>query len=131
MKRLAVVVTICFSFLFAGALSALAQDEHREEHKEAREERHEEHAEKREERRITDEHFRSRFGHDHHFAVRHVEVVGGERRFAYGGYHFAFVDPWPAGWRYSDDGYIDFVDGRYYFFNVRHPGVRIAINVVP
>jgi hypothetical protein len=60
-----------------------------------------------------------------------VTVVGGERRFAYGGYNFAFVDPWPHGWRYSDDGYIDFVDGRYYFFNLRHPGVRIAVNVVP
>lgn len=135
MKRLPVVGAICFSFLFAGALAALAQDEHREEHKEAREERHDEHAERREERhedrRIADDHFRERFGRDHHFAVRHVTVVGGERRFAYGGYNFSFVDPWPRGWRYTDDGYIDFVDGRYFFFNARHPGVRIAVNVVP
>ena len=128
MKRLAIAGTICFSFLLGGALSASAQEEHREEHRDAREEHHEE---RREDRRIADEHFRERFGHDHHFAVRHVTVVGGERRFAYGGYNFAFVDPWPAGWRYKDDCYIDFVEGRYFLFNVRHPGVRIAVNVVP
>jgi hypothetical protein len=137
MKRLAVASTICLSFLLTATLSALAQDERREEeHKEVRqEERHDEHVEKRDEhvaqRRIADEHFRSRFGRDHHFAVRHVTVVGGERRFAYGGYNFAFGQPWPSGWRYTDDCYIDFVDGAYYLFNVRHPGVRIAVNVVP
>jgi hypothetical protein len=128
MKRLTIAVTICFSFLLGGALSALAQEEHREEHKDAREEHHDE---RREDRRIADEHFRERFGRDHHFAVRHVTVVGGERRFAYGGYNFGFVDPWPSGWRYKDDCYIDLVDGRYFLFNVRHPGVRIAVNVVP
>jgi Ni/Co efflux regulator RcnB len=141
MKRLAVASTICLSFLLTATLSALAQDERREEeHKEVRQEerhdeRHDEHVEKRDEhvaqRRIADEHFRSRFGRDHHFAVRHVTVVGGERRFAYGGYNFAFGQPWPSGWRYTDDCYIDFVDGAYYLFNVRHPGVRIAVNVVP
>lgn len=140
MKRLAVIATISLSFLFTAAFSAWAQDEHREEerkddHKEVRqEERHDEHAEKREhveQRRIADEHFHARFGREHHFAVRHVEVVNGERRFAYGGYNFAFAQPWPAGWAYTDDCYIDSVDGAYYLFNVRHPGVRIAVNVVP
>jgi Ni/Co efflux regulator RcnB len=137
MKRLAVASTICLSFLLTATLSALAQDEHREEeHKEVRqEERRDEHVEKRDEhvaqRRIADEHFHERFGRDHHFAVRHVTVVGGERRFAYGGYNFAFGQPWPSGWRHTDDCYIDFVDGAYYLFNVRHPGVRIAVNVVP
>jgi hypothetical protein len=136
MKRLAVASTICLSFLLTATLSALAQDEHREEeHKEVRQEdHHNEHVEKRDEhaqRRIADEHFHERFGRDHHFAVRHVTVVGGERRFAYGGYNFAFGQPWPSGWRYTDDCYIDFVDGAYYLFNVRHPGVRIAVNVLP
>ena len=27
--------------------------------------------------------------------------------------------------------YIDLVGDQYYLFNVRHPGVRIAVNVVP
>jgi hypothetical protein len=112
-------------------MSALAQDEHQgEKDKEVKQE--ERHDEKRDEgRRIPDEHFRAHFGHDHHFAVRHVTVVNGERRFAYGGYNFGFAEPWPAGWAYSDDCYIDFVDGGYYLFNLRHPGIRIALTIVP
>ena len=135
MKRLAVVGAICLSFLFAATLAALAQDEHREKedehHNEVRqEERHDQH-EEHAQRRIADEHFRARFGREHHFAVRHITVVDGQRRFAYGGYNFALVEPWPHGWGYSDDVYIDFVDGTYYLFNLRHPGVRIAVNVLP
>jgi len=134
MKRFVVVGTICASFLLGGAISALAQDEHRDGKEVRQEERHDQNDEKRADehaRRITDEHFRARFGHDHHFAVRHVTVVNGERRFAYGGYNFAFAQPWPAGWAYTDDCYIDFVDGGYYMFNLRHPGVRIAVTVLP
>lgn len=129
MKRFAAVCTICGLFFFAAMLSAFAQDEHREEKKE--EVKHEEKHDQHEARRIADEHFRERFGHDHHFAVRHVTVVNGERRFAYGGYNFAFGEPWPHGWAYTDDCYIDFVDGGYFLFNVRHPGVRIAVTVLP
>jgi hypothetical protein len=129
MKRFTAVGTICLSFLLGGVISALAQDEHRDE-KEARQE--EKHEEKREEvRRIPDEHFRAHFGHEHHFAVRNVTVVNGQRRFAYGGYNFAFADAWPAGWAYTDDCYIDFVDGGYFLFNLRHPGVRVAVTVLP
>jgi|SRR5580704_9527175 hypothetical protein len=127
MKRFAVVGTICLSFLLGAAMSVLAQDDHRDEKEVRQEERHDQHEEAR---RISDEHFRAHFGHEHHFAVRHVTVVNGERRFAYGGYTFAFAEPWPAGWAYSDDCYIDFVDGGYYLFNLRHPGVRIAVSVV-
>ncbi len=89
-------------------------------------ERHEEHA-----RRIEDEHFRAHFGHEHHFAVRHVEVVEGRPRFEYSGYRFEIAQPWPVGWAYTDDVYIDFVDGGYYMFNLRHPGVRVAVTVLP
>jgi hypothetical protein len=154
MKRLATVGAVCLSFLMTGAVTALAQDEHRDreeehkqeernkdehkeaEHKEARqEERHDEHAVKREEhvehRRIADEHFRAHFGREHHFAVRNITVVNNERRFEYGGYRFGFAEPWPVGWAYTDDVYIDFIDGEYYLFNVRHPGVRIMVNVLP
>jgi hypothetical protein len=117
MKRFAVVATICASFLLGGAISAFAQDEHRDDKEVRQEEKHDQH----EARRIPDE----------HVAVRHVTVVNGERRFAYGGYNFAFAEPWPAGWAYTDDCYIDFVDGGYYLFNLKHPGVRIAVTVLP
>jgi hypothetical protein len=131
MKRFAAVGTICTAVLFAGMIPAFAQDEHRDD-KDARQEekhdqeRHDEHA-----RRITDEHFRAHFGRDHHFAVRHVEIVGGRPHFAYGGYNFEIAQPWPAGWAYTDDCYIDFVDGGYFLFDLRHPGVRVAVTVLP
>ncbi len=133
MKRFAAVGAICAAFLLGGVISALAQEEHREEKEVRREERHDQHEEKREEhiRRIQDEHFRAHFGREHHFAIRHVTVVGGRPHFAYGGYNFEIAEPWPAGWAYTDNTYIDFVDGGYYLFNLRHPGVRVAVTVLP
>jgi len=128
MKRFLAVGGICGAVLLSGAMTAYAQDEH-EHHEEAKqEEHHEQRAE--EKRRIDDEHFRSHFGHDHHFAIRHVALVGGRPHFAYGGYNFEIVDAWPHGWSYNDNCYIDFVDGGYFLFNVRHPGVRIAVTVL-
>jgi hypothetical protein len=145
MKKYAAIGALVCSFLLWASIGAFAQDEHheREEEKKAaehQEERHDEHkAEEhhadehraKEHRRIADEHWRAHFGREHHFAVRHVEVVNGVRRFDYSGYHFGLVEPWPAGWGYNDDVYIDLVGDQYYLFNVRHPGVRIAVNVVP
>lgn len=132
MKKLAVVSAICASFLLGSALVALAQDDrHEEKQEEKHEARQEERHEHQEHRRIADEHFREHFGREHHFAVRHVTVVEGRPRFEYGGYRFEIVQSWPAGWAYSDDCYIDFVDGEYYLFNLRHPGVRIAVTVLP
>ena len=129
MKRLPIIGAICAAFLFAGILPVFAQDEHRDDRrdeKDARqEERHDEHA-----RRIDDEHFKAHFGHEHHFAIRHVEVVGGRPHFAYGGYNFEIAQPWPGGWSYNDNCYIDYVDGGYYLFNLKHPGVRIAVTVL-
>lgn len=134
MNRLLAVSGVCGAFLLGGgAMTALAQDEH---HDEARQEEHHEqerHEEARHEeqiRRIDDEHFRAHFGHDHHFAIRHVTIVGGRPHFAYGGYNFEIVDAWPHGWSYRDNCYIDFVDGRYFLFNLAHPGIRISINVL-
>jgi hypothetical protein len=144
MKKLAAVGAVCASFVVGGAISALAQDDHRDdkdkevrqeerkdEKKEVRqEERHDEkHAEER--RRIDDEHFRAHFGREHHFAINHVTVVEGHPHFAYGGYSFAIAQPWPVGWAYSDNVYVDYIDGEYYLFNVRHPGVRVAVTVLP
>jgi|SRR5580698_688554 hypothetical protein len=128
MKRLAVVSSICAAFLLGGVLSALAQDEHQEKEQEKKEVRQEEH---HEQRRIADEHFRAHFGHEHHFAIRHVTMVEGRPHFAYSGYNFEIAEPWPAGWAYTDDCYIDFVDGGYFLFNLRHPGVRVAVTVLP
>jgi len=131
MNRLLVVGGVCGAFLLGGALTAVAQDDHHDEHHdEARHEeaRHDEHVQER--RRIDDEHFRAHFGHDHHFAIRHVTIVGGRPHFAYGGYNFEIVDAWPAGWSYRDNCYIDFVDGGYFLFNLAHPGIRISLTVL-
>jgi hypothetical protein len=78
---------------------------------------------------IPDDKFKAHFGQSHHFSVRGV-VVQGQPRFQYSGYTFEFVDAWPAGWGYTDDCYIDYIDGEYFLFDVLHPGVRIALFVV-
>jgi hypothetical protein len=78
---------------------------------------------------IPDDKFRAHFGQSHHFSVRGV-VVQGQPRFQYGGYTFEFVDAWPAGWGYTDDCYIDYIDGEYFLSDILHPGVRIALFVV-
>jgi len=80
--------------------------------------------------RIPDDKFRAHFGREHTFHVGHPTMVAGQPRFQYGGYWFALVDPWPAGWSYDDNCYIDYVDDGYYLFDPLYPGVRIAIMVV-
>jgi hypothetical protein len=57
-------------------------------------------------------------------------MVEGAPGFFYGGYSFVLVDAWPAEWAYDDDCYVDYVDGEYFLFDLRHPGVRIALMVV-
>jgi hypothetical protein len=158
MKRFATVVAISASFLLGGAVSAVAQDEHREREEERKEERHGAHEEQRHEaheerraeerheaheervaheerrvelRRISDEHFHAHFGREHHFAVGRVTVLAGHPHFAYGGYRFEIEQPWPVRWAYTDHCYIDFVEGRYFLSNVRYPGVRVAVTVMP
>jgi hypothetical protein len=75
--------------------------------------------------RIPDDRFRSSFGREHHFRVEHVD----NRRFHYGGYWFTFNEGWPVGWAYSDDFYIDFIDGQYYLIDLSHPGVQLLLVV--
>ncbi len=80
--------------------------------------------------RIPDDKFRAHFGRQHTFVVNHPTVVGGQPRFQYGGYSFVIVDAWPVGWAYTDQCYIDYIDGQYFLFDLLHPGVQIALTVV-
>ena len=78
--------------------------------------------------RISNQRYESRFGNRHSFHVSRGDYDN--RRFYYGGYGFAFIDPWPLGWGYSDDVYVEYGDGGYYMYNRFHPGVRISINIL-
>jgi hypothetical protein len=79
---------------------------------------------------IPDDKFRAHFGRQHTVVIHQPKVVDGQPRFQYGGYWFNIVDPWPVGWAYTDECYIDYVDGEYFLFDLLHPGVRVAIVVV-
>jgi hypothetical protein len=78
---------------------------------------------------IPDDKFRTKFGREHTVVIRQPVIVEGRPRFQFSGYWFDIVDPWPAEWLYTDDCYVDSIDGEYFLFNVRHPGVRIALFV--
>ena len=75
--------------------------------------------------RIPDDKFRSNFGSGHRFHV----TRGDGQRFQYGGYGFAFSEPWPSGWSYDDYCYVDFIDGQYYLIDVVHPQVHLLLVV--
>jgi outer membrane biosynthesis protein TonB len=80
--------------------------------------------------RIPDDRFRSNFGREHTFRIGNPRIVDGYSRFQYGGYWFGFVQPWPDGWYYTDDVYVDFISGGYYLCNPYYPGAQISISVV-
>jgi outer membrane biosynthesis protein TonB len=80
--------------------------------------------------RIPDARFRSNFGRGHEFQIGSPRLVDGYSRFQYGGYWFGFVQPWPADWYYTDDVYVDYINGEYYLCNPSYPGDQIAISVV-
>jgi outer membrane biosynthesis protein TonB len=84
----------------------------------------------RSENRIPDDRFRAHFGRDHSFRIGSPTLVGGYSRFQYGGYWFGFVQPWPDGWYYTDDVYVDYIDGGYYLCNPNYPGAQVSISVV-
>ena len=50
------------------------------------------------------------------------QMIGGYNRFQYGGYWFGYNQGWPVGWDYNDDCYVEYIDGAYYMFDLRHPG---------
>src|SRR5262249_36434351 len=89
-----------------------------------------EHGTQKKDQRMPDEKLRSSFGHQHHFKVSQPVIVENRPRIQVSGFWFEFVDPWPVDWAYSDDCYIDFIDGEYFLFDLMHPGVRIAVVVV-
>jgi len=78
--------------------------------------------------RISDAHYRSSFGSEHHFHVNQGEF--NHHRFSWGGYSFGFIDPWPVGWFYTDYVYVVYDDGGYYMCDVVHPGIRLSINIL-
>lgn len=79
---------------------------------------------------IPDDRFRANFGRGHAFKVQRPVQVEGGQGFVYGGYSFVLVDAWPPDWAYTDDCYVDYIDGEYFLFDLFHPGVRIALFVV-
>jgi len=109
---------------------------HQEDRIARQEDRHEDHAERREDQRedrrghIPDDRFRANFGREHRFRVGRPVIVEGQPRFQFGGYWFIIAEPWPVGWGYDDDVFVDYVGDGYYLFSPVHPGVQIAINVV-
>ncbi len=80
--------------------------------------------------RIPDDKFRAQFGRQHKFKVNRTTTPQGQPGFQYGGYTFSFVDVWPGDWAYTDDFYVDYIDGEYFLFDLLHPGVGVAIIVV-
>jgi hypothetical protein len=80
--------------------------------------------------RIPDEKFRASFGRQHTFVVSRPVIVEGQPRFQYSGYWFNIVDPWPSEWLYTDQVYVDYIDGEYFLFDLLHPGMRVAVIVV-
>jgi hypothetical protein len=73
------------------------------------------------------------FGSEHFFRLGVLPVMYmGYPRFAYGGYSFLLVDPYPGNWSpnwyASDDCYIDYQDG-YYLHDRRYPGINLAIAI--
>ena len=83
---------------------------------------------------IPDPKFKANFGKQHTFTVNRVitttTVVPNQTQFVFAGYTFIFLDPWPAGWLFTDDCFVDYVDEEYFLFDVLHPGVRVALFVV-
>jgi hypothetical protein len=79
---------------------------------------------------IPDKEFKSHFGRSHTVVINQPVIVEGQPRFQYSGYWFVISQPWPVGWAYSDQCYIDYVDGEYVLFDLLHPGVSIVLLVV-
>jgi cytoskeletal protein RodZ len=84
--------------------------------------------------RIPEQKFKASFGRQHSFAVNRIinttTIVPNQTQFVISGFTFVFLDPWPVGWAFTDDCFIEFVDDDYFLFDAFHPGVRVALFVV-
>jgi len=83
--------------------------------------------------RIPDKDLKAHFGHQHRFAAKQVittrTIVPNQTRFVYSGYTFVFLEPWPVGWGFDDDVYIDYIDGGYFLLDPFHPGVQVGLSI--
>jgi flagellar motor protein MotB len=95
-----------------------------------RDEHHEEQAQRADNHRIPEDRFRANFGREHVFIINRPVIVEGRPRFQYGGFWFGFGQPWPVGWLYTDNVYVDYIDGGYYLYNPFHPGIRVIVTVI-
>jgi hypothetical protein len=78
---------------------------------------------------IPDDKFRAHFGRSHTFVINKPVIVNNQTTFVTGGYSFVLVDAWPVGWAYTDQCYIDYINGEYFLFDLLHPGVQVALFV--
>ncbi len=140
LKRMVVAAVLSTVWLMGTGVKARAQD--RQEHRRDKEMQKREKQERKEARRhekmerkrghygrISDDRYRAHFGREHRFRVTHVREVEGYHRFAYGGYNFGYAQPLPRDWRRDDDVYVEYVDGGYFLYNARRPGLRISISI--
>jgi len=79
--------------------------------------------------RIPDNRYRANFGRGHSFRMARPRMYNGYQRFQYSGYWFGYSEPWPAGWGYNDDVYVEYIEGGYYMYNRRHPGIHLTLNL--
>jgi hypothetical protein len=79
---------------------------------------------------IPDDKFRASFGRQHTFVISRPVMVENRPRFQSGGFWFEIVDPWPVAWAFTDECFIEFIDGEYFLFDVLHPGERVVVFVV-
>jgi hypothetical protein len=80
--------------------------------------------------RIPDDQFRGHFGRAHTFAIRQPIIIDNQPGFQYGGYWFSFGAGWPVGWAYTDDVYVDFINGEYVLIDPLHPGFQLALVII-
>jgi hypothetical protein len=103
------------------------KQQQKEQEKEAKQGGHPEGGQAAAKGHIPDNQFKAHFGRSHTFTVNHPTVVGGQPRFQYSGYWFVISQPWPVGWAYTDQCYIDYIDGEYILFDLLHPGVQVVL----
>ena len=79
--------------------------------------------------RIRDDHYRANFGRGHSFRMARPRLYDGYQRFQYSGYTFGYNEPWPSGWSRNDDVYVEYIEGGYYMYNRRHPGIHLTLSL--